>query len=500
LEERTKAEKSAEKAKIAQKQAKASAEEALRQQKIAEEQRKLAVENEGKAKLSAAEAKKQQGIAEQRKLEADKNAAEANRQKDIAQRERYLSVAKAIALKSKELNDNELGALLAQQAYNFNTSHKGYAYDNDIYNGLFQALKKYDHPLTRSLEGHNKGAARALVTRQSNSNIFSGGSDGKVIRWSQVNGTWTGEVLKDFSTPTGGVTYGIYSLDISPDGNYLAAGGLYNADRDANYALVFNLSNPGSEPKKIYGYKSDIENINFTTDGKGFFARCNSGKSIMYCDLNTAKEVIHTEEKITSIDLSPDGTKLLGGGVNGNLYVWSVKNNFAPQKYSILKDQDILAVSFMPDGRRVVMGDENGVVRIIEFGLPAKVLSGHTSQIEQIKFSFSGQFMATASKDGSVRLWNLRQLNEQPQVLSDHDWVWGVAFTPDDEQLMAGIHAREETLKGVNQTIHAWPTKLTTMSTQICGLVKRNMDKEEWDLYTNGLDYEKTCSNLPGIK
>jgi WD40 repeat protein len=190
----------------------------------------------------------------------------------------------------------------------------------------------------------------------------------------------------------------------------------------------------------------------------------------------------------------------LGGGVNGNLYVWSVKNNFAPQKYSILKDQDILAVSFMPDGRRVVMGDENGVVRIIEFGLPAKVLSGHTSQIEQIKFSFSGQFMATASKDGSVRLWNLRQLNEQPQVLSDHDWVWGVAFTPDDEQLMAGIHAREETLKGVNQTIHAWPTKLTTMSTQICGLVKRNMDKEEWDLYTNGLDYEKTCSNLPGIK
>jgi WD40 repeat protein len=261
--------------------------------------------------------------------------------------------------------------------------------------------------------------------------------------------------------------------------------------------MVFNLGAPGSEPKKILGYKSDIENINFTPDSKGFFARCNSGKSIMYSDLSTAKEVVHSEEKLTSIDLSPDGSKLVGAGVNGNIYIWSVKNNYSVEKYPILNNRDILSVSFMPDGRRIVLGDENGVVRIVDGGLTVRTLSGHTSQVEQIKFSFSGQFMATASKDGSVRLWNLKELNEQPQVLSDHDWVWSVAFTPDDEQLMAGIHAREETVKGVNQTIHAWPTKLKTMSTQLCGIVKRNMSRSEWQLFARGLNYERTCSNLP---
>ncbi len=496
IQERAKAEKSAEEARIAQKQAEENLIEANVQRARAEEQKKLADANALKAQRNEAEAKKQQQIAQENARIAKENELKAVAARKEADRQRYLSTAKAIALKSKELSDDELQGLLAQQAFNFNTAHDGYAYDNDVYNGLFQALKKFDHPLTKSLEGHNKGAARALVTRQASSNIFSGGSDGKVIRWSLQGGTWTGEVLKEFASPAG-VDYGIYSLDVSPDGNYLAAGGLYNADRDANYALVFNLGSPGSEPKKILGYKSDIENINFTPDNKGFFARCNSGKSIMYSDLSTAKEVVHSEEKLTSIDLSPDGSKLVGAGVNGNLYIWSVKNNYSVERYSILNNRDILSVSFMPDGRRVVLGDENGIVRIVDGGLTVRTLSGHTSQVEQIKFSFSGQFMATASKDGSVRLWNLKELNEQPQVLSDHDWVWSVAFTPDDEQLMAGIHAREETVKGVNQTIHAWPTKLTTMSTQLCGLVKRNMDKEEWTLYMRDLPYESTCTNYP---
>ena len=486
------------KAKIAEADAKEQAHRADLARKDAEEKKIRAEKAEADAKAQKIKADQNAELARKAELQAKKNEQEANRQKDIAQRERYLSVAKAIALKSKELNDEEVEGLLAQQAYNFNTKYNGYAFDNDIYNGLFTALKKYDHPLTRSLEGHNKGAARALVTRQSNSNIYSGGSDGKVIRWSQQNGAWKSEIVKEFvNAGETNAYYQIYSLDISPDGNYLAAGGLFPADREANYVMLFNLTG-GGEPKKIAGYVSDVENINFTPDSKGFYARCNSGKSIMYSDLTTAKEVIKAGERITSIDLSPDGTKLTGAGIDGNLYVWDIRNNFSASKYQILKNQeDIMAVSFMPDGRGIVVGDEHGIVRIIDSGVVRRVLSGHTSQIEQIKFSFSGLFMATASKDGSVRLWNLKQLTEQPQVLSDHDWVWSVAFTPDDEQLMAGIHAREETIKGVNQTIRAWPTKIPTMSTQLCTLVRRNLNKEEWELYNPGLPYESTCSNYP---
>jgi WD40 repeat protein len=128
-----------------------------------------------------------------------------------------------------------------------------------------------------------------------------------------------------------------------------------------------------------------------------------------------------------------------------------------------------------------------------------RVLSGHTSEIAEIRFNHSGNFLATASKDKTVRLWNLNRLKEQPIVLSDHsDWVWSVAFTPDDEQLLASIHSSVETVKGVEHTIHAWPTKIPVMADILCGRVRRNISKDEWEIFVgDDLPYESTCAALP---
>lgn len=490
-------------------------EEALKARDQANAATKQALVNLDRAQKAEKEAKEQTAIAVKAKdaaLVAERKALDA---KNDADRRRYLSIAKSMALKSKEVNDPVVQALLAQQAYNFNKKYDGYAFDNDIYNGLYAALDKYDHPLTRSLDGHTK-AARAVVTNERTNTIYSGGSDGKVYQWKQgSDGLWKGNLLKEFVAPapsTLGVSYQIYSLDVSPDGNLLALGGLYPQDRDANYAMLIDISKPNAEPKKINGFVSDIENIAFTPDGKGFFARSNSGRSIMYSDLTSAKEVIATKEKITSIDLSADGNKLAGVSEEGNLIIWDVKKNFAPTSIKILSgtENDILALSFNPAGNEVVVGDQNGIVRIINLTLgmpPRRVLTGHTSMIEQIKFSHSGDFMATASKDKTVRLWNMKMLKEQPQVLSNNDWVWSMSFSPDDEQLLAGVHSTTENVtrnvEGVNTptkdfAIHAYPTKLTTMASELCGYAKRNMTKDEWELFVaDDLDREKTCSDYP---
>jgi WD40 repeat protein len=162
--------------------------------------------------------------------------------------------------------------------------------------------------------------------------------------------------------------------------------------------------------------------------------------------------------------------------------------------------EHLTSVTFAPEGRRIIVGDASGIVKIFDSqgGMVVRTLSGHTSAIEQIAFNHAGGFMATASKDKTVRLWNLNRLKEQPMVLSDHrDWVWGVAFTPDDEQLLASVHSSTETAKGVEHTIHAWPTKIATMSNIVCDKVKRNINKEEWEIFVgDDLPYESTCSAL----
>ncbi|HZY83165.1 MAG TPA: hypothetical protein VFE50_26780, partial [Cyclobacteriaceae bacterium] len=138
------------------------------------------------------------------------------------------------------------------------------------------------------------------------------------------------------------------------------------------------------------------------------------------------------------------------------------------------------------------------LIRVVNNGIVTRELSGHTSAIEHIKFNFKGNFMATASKDFSIRLWNFKELSQPPMVLSDHDWVWSVAFTPNDDQLMAGINSVKEEIGKTNQTIHAWPTNIKSMSDKLCTYTKRNMSAEEWALYVGkDLPYLKTCENLP---
>jgi len=60
-----------------------------------------------------------------------------------AQNLHYLMEANEIAMRSTEVNNKELAALLALQAYNFNANHGGYPRNSNIYNGLSLALKKF---------------------------------------------------------------------------------------------------------------------------------------------------------------------------------------------------------------------------------------------------------------------------------------------------------------------------------------------------------------------
>ena len=201
---------------------------------------------------------------------------------------------------------------------------------------------------------------------------------------------------------------------------------------------------------------------------------------------------IYLPEKIRAIDINLSGSELAGATDNGNsgtLFVWDTKSYAVKWSYKNPRS-GLYAVAYDPDGQRIVIGDANGLIKILLGGLVVRELPGHESSIQDIKFNHAGKFMATASKDKSVRLWNLGNLKEQPIKLADHpNWVWSIAFSPDDEQLLAGTQ---------EQIIKSWPTKIETMSGKLCGMVTRNMTKDEWDIFVSeDLEYVSTCKDLP---
>jgi WD40 repeat protein/energy-coupling factor transporter ATP-binding protein EcfA2 len=445
----------------------------------------LAKQNANEAKLNAERALANEKIANEQKLIAVRNAEEALRQ-------RYIAQAKAMAVKSRELNDPEQEALIAQQAYNFNITHKGYVHDNDIYNGLYAALKKIDHPLTLSLVAHERGAARDLVTRVETNTIYSVGSDGRIIQWKETNNQWKSEILVSKKN------YQYYSIDISPDGKWIAVGGLATIEK-VNYVELYDLQDL-KKVKRIEGFSVNIEDISFTPDSKGFYARDNAGRSIKFSDLTSVKEIIKPSTKINAITLHPNGTALAGAGDDGSVYLWDIQNQYAEQEIKHVGDH-VMSIAFSPNGEKIILGDNTGVVKIIN---PTNhtiehTLTGHSSSIEKIQFNHQRSFMATASKDKTVRLWNTSRWQEQPIILSDHrDWIWGVTFTPDDQQLMACIQSSTETVKGIEHTIRTWPTQTKMMSDILCEHVSRNISKQEWEIFVGeDLPYELTCTAYP---
>ncbi|MFN5171260.1 MAG: hypothetical protein ACK5DD_16710 [Cyclobacteriaceae bacterium] len=75
----------------------------------------------------------------------------AKHEKERADRLEYLLTAKEMALRSTELKDSTLQALVAVQGYNFWTSNKGKYSDIDIYRGLYAALKSFNDPIINTL-------------------------------------------------------------------------------------------------------------------------------------------------------------------------------------------------------------------------------------------------------------------------------------------------------------------------------------------------------------
>ncbi len=515
-ENRVTAENNAREAELRRLEAEDQRQEALRQQQIAEEERQRAEDNETEARkqealarTNAAEAMRQKGIADANADQARTNEQAARRAEADARSKRYVAQGKAMALQSLTLSsDTELEALLAQQAYQFNTTYGGYEFDTDIYNGLFYALRnKVDaqgksdpHPLTVSLAGHDFGAARSLVTHGKDNHIYSGGSDGKIIRWTRVKGLWTSEVLVDKTTRA---NYQVYTLDISPDETMMAAAGQYTSDERNNYIELYDLRNMQAAPRKLTGFSYNIEDVKFAPDGKGLYARDNGGRSIKFSDFSNTRTVITPSVKINAIDLSADGKRLAGAGDDGVLYIWDITNNFSVTTVRNL-GKNLTAVTWHPAENQVVVGNESGLLRIVRNGILVRNLAGHNGPIEKITYNHQANFFASASKDRSVRLWNVNKLTEPPIRLLDHsDWVWTITFSPDDEQVMVGLHSNIQTVRqGEIQTeasIRAYPTRIQTMSNILCGeAIRRNMTTDEWNTYVGAdLNYERTCTNYP---
>ncbi len=97
----------------------------------------------------------------------------------------------------------------------------------------------------------------------------------------------------------------------------------------------------------------------------------------------------------------------------------------------------VRAVAFSPDRRLLASASNDGTVRLwdVSSGLELRCLHGHTNQVKSVAFSPDGRRIASASEDGTLRLWDTASGGEIMTLRRHLGQVYGVAFSPDGRRI-----------------------------------------------------------------
>src|SRR5262245_35381863 len=283
------------------------------------------------------------------------------------------------------------------------------------------------------LEGHTVGVY-SLAFLPGGKKAVSGGGEGTIRIWDLE----TGKELKRFEGHEGT----IYGLDVSSDGKLLLTGGEDKTMR------LWDLDT-GAEIRRFEGHAGKVRAVAFSHDGKQAVSGCILGDNdLRIWDVKTGKE-----ERKYSIPATPARGRRDFGNFSGfsvRPEVFGGSGLIAPGGFGPFPDHTsgIASVAFSPDGKLVLAGCMDNVVRVFELSTgKERKLEGHTQQVHGAVFTPDGKRILSASYDQTVRLWDVENCKEVCRFFGHDNWAWGVAVSSDGKLGLSG---------SLDKTVRLW--------------------------------------------